>query len=97
MLLAWHSNHPNATRSWQLSVAGLRCRDMAHRNSAPQQIARDVEMQDAGYLRARAQHLRTAAASSRDPEIARALREVAGDFDSEARREEARHSGGRPE
>lgn len=49
-------------------------------------------MQDVDYLRARAQHLRAAAATSRDPEIARALREVAGDFDSEARREAARHA-----
>jgi hypothetical protein len=52
------------------------------------------EMHDVDYLRARAMHLREAAATSRDPEIARALREVAGDFDSEAQREAARHSAG---
>ena len=49
-------------------------------------------MRDVGYLRARAMHLRAAAATSRDPEIARALREIAGDFDNEAQREAARHS-----
>ena len=48
-------------------------------------------MEDIGYLRARARDLRSAAATSRDPEIARALQEVAGDFDNEARREEAQH------
>jgi len=51
-------------------------------------------MHDVNYLRARAMHLRAAAATSRDPEIARALREVAGDFDHEAQREVARHSAG---
>ena len=50
-------------------------------------------MHDAGYLRARARHLRAVAATSRDPEIARSLREVAGDFDTEARREESRQDG----
>ena len=48
------------------------------------------EMHDATYLRARAQHLRAAAATAHDPEIARALRQVAGDFDNEASSEEAR-------
>jgi hypothetical protein len=50
------------------------------------------DMHDVDYLRARAHHLREAAATSGDPEIARALREVAGDFDKEALREEVRHS-----
>lgn len=62
----------------------------------------DGDMHDASYLRARAQHLRAAAATARDPEIARALRQVAGDFDREAAQEEteapetanARRSGG---
>ncbi len=53
------------------------------------------DMNDVDYLRARAQHLRQAAATSRDPEIARALREVAGDFDKEALREEVRYSADR--
>lgn len=49
----------------------------------------DGDMHDAAYLRARAQHLRAAAATARDPEVARALRQIAGDFDNEASREEA--------
>jgi hypothetical protein len=72
------------------------CR-MATRQPASQKPVDDHDMQDVGYLRARAHHLRAAAASSRDPEIARALREVAGDFDSEAQREEALHADGHPD
>ena len=56
---------------------------------------KDRNMHDVDYLRARAHHLREAAATSRDPEIAQALREVAGDFDKEALREEVRHAAGR--
>lgn len=51
-------------------------------------------MHDVDYLRARAVQLRAAAATSRDPEITRALREIAGDFDNEAQREAAQHSAG---
>jgi hypothetical protein len=53
-------------------------------------------MHDVTYLRARAEYLRDAAATSRDPEIARALREVAGDFEREAQREDARRFFGAP-
>ena len=52
----------------------------------------DHDMHDVDYLRARANHLREAAATSHDPEIARAQREVAGDFDTEALHEAVRHS-----
>lgn len=55
--------------------------------------AHEQDVHGASYLRARAHHLRVTAATSRDPEIARALREVAGDFDAEAQREEVRHAG----
>ncbi len=64
---------------------------MMNRQPVPHYPA-DHDMGDVGYLRARAHHLRSAAATSRDPEIARALREVAGDFDHEAQREAARHA-----
>ena len=72
----------------------VRFRAMANRSSASHEISHDHDMHDVGYLRARADYLRAAASTSRDPEIALALREVAGDFDTEAQREETRHSGG---
>lgn len=56
----------------------------------------DGDMNDAAYLRARANHLRAAAASARDPEIARALRQVAGDFEHEASREEGHAEDSKP-
>jgi len=49
---------------------------MATRQPASQKPMDDHDMQDVGYLRARAHHLRAAAASSRDPEIARAIAEA---------------------
>jgi hypothetical protein len=67
---------------------------MANRSSASHDISQDHDMHDVGYLRARADYLRTAASTSRDPEIARALREVAGDFDTEARHEATRQFAG---
>jgi hypothetical protein len=67
---------------------------MANRGSASHQTVHNHDMHDVGYLRARAGYLRAAASTSRDPEIARALREVAGDFDTEAQLEETRHSAG---
>jgi hypothetical protein len=67
---------------------------MVDRSSTSHETRHDHDMHDVDYLRSRADHLRAAASTSRDPEIARALREVAGDFDTEAQREEARHSTG---
>ena len=56
------------------------------------QAPTDQGMSDVDYLRGRARDLRSAAATARDPEITRALREVADDFESEAQREEVRQS-----
>jgi hypothetical protein len=56
---------------------------------SPSDALDDCDMRDATYLRARAHHLRATAATARDPEIAEALRQVAGDFENEAAREEA--------
>ncbi len=73
-----------------------RCCPMAtlSQPSSPKQVPTDHGMHDVDYLRARASDLRSAAATARDPEVARALQEVAGDFDNEAQREEVRQSDG---
>ncbi len=67
---------------------------MANWQPASHQTTHGHDMHDVNYLRARASQLREAAATSRDPEVARALREVAGDFDNEAKREEAGNPNG---
>ncbi|HUB14267.1 MAG TPA: hypothetical protein VMB34_20110 [Acetobacteraceae bacterium] len=63
-------------------------------NTVSQRPDEHRDMHDVTYLHARASDLRSAAATSRDPGIAEALREIAGDFEDEARREAIRQIDG---